>query len=238
MAVEFVAADFVHALIRRIGDARADALRGFEKMPNPGAPDEADYWERVLEANAERILAVLEQTRLTPGHVVRYRFYEMRGGDLWARPFVTRQGSDVAAVRRLLDWHPAPDAGAVSAGQDADLLYRHFTFPRTAEGVFEYWFAMQEIWASTRWAHARVIASAEELGQLTAQEDWIVDHVPEHCAPAVLSTPEGASHLAVLVYSPIGQQRVSLEQISIGSDQVPRYGEPVTVANGPRGWVL
>ena len=238
MAVEFVSPDFVHSLIRRIGDARADALHGFEKMPPAGAADEGVYWESVLEANAAHILRTLEHTHLAAGRVVRYRFYEMRGGDLRARPFVTRADSDLATIRRLLDWHPAPDAGAVGVGRDAELLYRHFTFPRTAEGVFEYWFAMQEIWASTRWAHARVIASADELGQLTAQEEWHVEHVAEHCAPAVVNTPEGSSHLAVLVYSPVSQQRIALEQIAIGADQVVRYGEPVLVASGPRGWVL
>lgn len=237
MAVEFVAADFVHALVRRIGEARAEALRGFEKVPEPGAPDEGAYWETVLEANAARVLQVLQRTRLAAGHVVHYRYYEMRGGDLRARPFVTRIGTDTSTVKRLLDWHPAPDAGAVGSGQDAELLYRHFELERSPEGVFEYWFAMQEIWASSRWAHSRVLATADELGQITAQEGWNVEHVAEHCAPAVVDA-EGSSHLAVLVYSPIGQQRVALEHVAVGADKVVRYGQPVVVAAGPRGWIL
>lgn len=238
MAVEFVSADFVHALIRRIGEARGEALRGFERMPAPGDPQEAAYWEAVLEANAARVLAVLQHTRLAADHVVRYRFYEMRGGDLRARPFVSRASTDVEGVKRVLDWHPPPDQGGMPTAQDAELLYSRFTLSRTAEGVFEYWFAMQEIWASSRWAHARVIASADELGRLTAQEDWRVDLVVEHCAPAVVIEPEGASHLAALVYSPVGQQMVQLHQVQIGADQVLRYGEPVLVASGPRGWIL
>jgi len=237
MAVEFVSTDFVHGLVRRIGDARTEALRGFEKMPAPGDPAEATYWESVLECNAARVLAVLEHTRLAPGHVVRYRFYEMRGGDLCARPFVIRGSTDVRTLKRLLDWHPAPDAGGVAGSQDAELLYRHFTLERSAEGIFEYWFAMQEIWASSRWAHARVITTADELGHLTMREDWRVDLMVEHCAPAVV-TAEDASHLAVLVYAPIGQQRIALEQIQIGADQVVRYGQAVAVASGPRGWIL
>lgn len=237
MEVEFVSADFVHALVRRIGEARTDALEGFEQMPGPGTPGEAEYWERVLEVNAARVLDVLQHVHLAPGYTVRYRFYQMSGGELQVRPFVSRTTTDVEGVKHLLDWHAAPDAGAVDVGRDADLLYRHFRFARTAEGVFEYWFAMQEVWASTRWAHARVIASADELGQLTSHEDWRVDNVVEHCAPAVFNTAE-TSHLAVLVYSPLGQQRVALEQIGIGADQVVRYSEPTLVASGPRGWVL
>jgi hypothetical protein len=238
MAVEFVSPDFVHALIRRVGEARAEALRGFERMPQPGTADEARYWEGVLEVNAARILEVMRHTRLATGHVVRYRFYELRGGELRVRPFVTRASTDAAAVKRLLDWHPPPDAGASDPGRDAALLYRHFTLARTAEGIFEYWFALQEIWATSRWAHARVLAVADELGQLVSGPEWRTEQVVEHCAPAVVGTAEPSSHLAVLVYSPIGQQRVALEQIAIGPDQVLRYGEPVMVASGPRGWVL
>ncbi len=237
MAVDFVTAEFVHSLVRRIGEARANALEGFEKMPSSGAEDEASYWERVLEVNAARVVDALALTRLAAGHAVRYRFYEMRGGDLRARPFVTRASTDVAAFKRLLDWHPAPDAGVVASGQDADLLYRHFEIDRSPAGVFEYWFAMQEIWASSRWAHSRVLATADELGQITAAEGWTVENLAEHCAPAVVSG-EGSSHLAVLVYSPIGQQRIELQSIAIGEDKVVRYGAPVLVAAGPRGWIL
>jgi hypothetical protein len=237
MAVEFVPAEFVHTLVRRIGDARAEALRGFEKMPAPGEPGEAHYWESVLETNAAQVLRVLEHTHLETGFAVRYRFYEMRGGDLRVRPFVTRRDADVTAFKRLLDWHAAPDAGAVGAGRDAELLYRHFRYQRAAPGVFEYWFALQEIWASSRWAHSRVIASADDLGRLTSEPEWTVVHMAEHCAPAVVLAEE-SSHLAVLVYSPIGRQTVTLEQISIGPDQVIRYGEPIVVATGPRGWIL
>jgi hypothetical protein len=238
MAVEFVTVEFVHSLIRHIGDARAEALHGFERIPEAGAAGEVGYWEAVLEANAAHVLGVLEHTRLAPDHVVRYRYYEMRGGDLRARPFVSRASTDVAAVKRVLDWHPAPDAGAVASGRDAELLYAHFSLERTPEGVFEYWFAMQEIWASSRWAHARVVATADELGQLSAHDGWTVEHTVEHCAPAVVDTGEGASHLAVLVYSPIGQHRVSLEQITVAADRTVRYGDPVIVATGPRGWIL
>lgn len=239
MTVESVPAEFVHDLVRRIGDARAEALRGFEKIPPPGSPEEATYWEEVLEVNAARVIAVLDHTRLAEGQAVRYRFYEMRGGDLRARPFVTRAGADVSAVRRVLDWHPSPDAGGAHSSQDADLLYRHFTLERTAEGVFEYWFALQEIWASSKWAHSRVVATAEELSRLTADEGWKVAHVAEQCSPAVVHADDrSSSRLAVLLYSPIGHQQIALEQIEIGSDQVPRYGEPVVVASGPRGWIL
>ena len=47
--------------------------------------------------------------------------------------------------------------------QDVELLYRHFDFERSAAGVFEYWLAIQELWASQRWIHSTVIADAEQL---------------------------------------------------------------------------
>ena len=154
MSVELVSSAFVHRLVTRIATARTEALAGFERMPAPGAPDEARYWEGVLEANAALVLRCLDTTRLAPGFAVRYCFYDNRGGELRIRPFVARESTDVSGVKRVLDWHPAPDAqrrsGLLSHDQDASILYRHFSFPRSAEGVFEYWFAMQEIWASSQ----------------------------------------------------------------------------------------
>lgn len=238
MDVEYVGVDFAHDLIRRVGQARAEALRGFERIPPAGAPDEACYWERVLEANAALVLAELRYTALAPGMAVRYRFYEMRGGELLARPFVARADVDVEPVRRVLDWHPPPDSGRAGVTHDAELLYAHFTLERTAAGVFEYWFGVQEIWASSRWAHGRVLVTPDELGQVAARPDWRIDHVVEHSAPAVVHTAEPSSHLAVLVYTPLGTQRVTLEQVVVGADKVVRYGSPVLVAEGPRGWVV
>jgi len=242
MSVELVSPDLVHRIVSRIATARTEALEGFERMPAPGAPDEARYWEGVLEANATLVLRTLETTRLEPGFAVRYRFYENRNGELRVRPFVARESTDVAAIKRVLDWHPAPDAqrrsGLVPHDQDASILYRHFSLARSAEGVFEYWFAMQEIWASNHWAHARVISNAGELAQLQSRHGWQVEREVEQCAPAVAAEETQSSHLAVLVYSPIGHESVTLEQIQIPPDQTVRYGEPLAVATGPKGYVL
>lgn len=242
MSVELVSPGFVHRLVSRIATARTEALAGFENMPPPGAPDESRYWEGVLEANAALVLRCLDTTRLAPGFAVRYRFYENRNGELRIRPFVTREGTDVSSVKRVLDWHLPPDAqrrsGLLPHDQDASILYEHFSFPRSAEGVFEYWFAMQEIWASSQWAHARVVCDASELSQLSSGEGWRTERSVDQCAPAVVAGEAAVSHLAVLVYSPIGHESVTLEQIEIPADQSIRYGEPLVVATGPKGYVL
>ncbi len=242
MAVEFVSADFVHRLIKNVAEARTRALQGFERMPPPGDTHEPLFWEGVLEANAARVLDALTHTRITPGAAVRYRFYENRGGDLRIRPFVLRQGSDASIARRVLEWHRPPDAQArgmpATADRDAELLYRHFQIERTAEGVFEYWFAMQEIWASSYWAHARVIASPDELGQLTASPDWQILQAVDHCAPAVVLESQETSHLAVLVYSRVRQESVTLEQVRIPADQRIAYTASTLVATGPAGYLL
>jgi len=242
MAVEFVSPAFVHSLVRRVAEARTLALQGFERMPEPGSPRECAYWEAVLEANAAHVLSVLTHTRLREGFRICYRFYGNEGGDLRVRPFAARSGTDVAVFRRVLDWHPPPDArghaGTVWKTRDVDLLYRHFTFPRTAEGVFEYWFAVEEIWASTYWAHARVLATPEDVAHFLSRPGWHAEQSVEHCAPAVVLDPDQGSLLAVLVYSPLGREIVTLEQVAILPDQSVRYIESVPVGVGPKGYMV
>jgi len=236
MSVEFVPAAHVRAVARRISEARQRALDGAGAPPQQ--PDVA-YWEALFEANAAAVLAVLPDVTLPAGFVVRYRFFEQRGRDLLVRPFVARASTDIATVRQLIDWHPPPDSLATSLlgnpTQDVALLYRHFSYPHTAVGVFEYWLAMQELWASERWAHSHVIASAADLSQITAGDGWEVLHPVEAYEPAVVRS-NGSARLAVLVECPLGRFEISLQQIDIGEDQSLRYGEPVLVASGPRGY--
>ena len=169
MSVEFIPAAHVRSLTQRVQEARQRAL---DRHGVPPGELLAGYWEALFEANAAEVLAVLPAVTLHPGFVVRYRFFGQRGRDLLVRPFVARSTTDVDPVRRLLDWHPPPDSVASArAGvptQDVDLLYRHFSFPPTAAAAFEYWLAMQELWASTLWVHSHLITSAVELSQITA----------------------------------------------------------------------
>jgi len=235
MSVEFIPAAHVHELADRITEARQRALDrcGAATQPDPA------YWERLFETNAAEVLAVLPAITLPTGFVVRYRFFEQRGHDLLVRPFVARSSTDVASIRQLIDWHPAPDSVATALvgnpTQDVALLYSHFGFPRTATGVFEYWLAMQEVWASQRWAHAHLIASAVDLSQITSGTGWEVLHPVEAYEPAVVLS-DNSARLAVLIESPIRRFTITLEQIEIASDQSLRYGEPVLVASGPRGY--
>src|SRR5579862_3467659 len=169
MAVEFISAAHVRAITARLAAARQRAV---DRCGVPPAMPAAGYWQTLFEANAAEVLAEMPSVRLTPGHAVRYRFFGQRSGDLLVRPFVARASTDVETIRQLIEWHPAPDSVAISEArrptQDVDLLYRHWTYEPTAVGVFEYWLAMQEIWASQRWAHSHVIASATELSEITA----------------------------------------------------------------------
>jgi len=238
VSVEFIPAAHVRDVLARIEEARRRALARFGVTPP--SPD-ARYWEPLFEANAAEVLAAVPAVTLPPGFVVRYRFFEQRGRDLLVRPFVARAQTDVDTIRQLLDWHAPPDsvASILAQGptQDASLLYQHFAFPHTAEGFFDYWLVMQELWASGRWAHSHVIASAAELSQITAAEGWEVMHPVETYEPAVVRGDAGA-RLAVLIQCPLERFSITLEQIDIGADQSLRYAEPVYVASGPRGYLL
>ena len=236
MAVEFVHAADVRTLLRGVEEARQRTL---DRAGVPPAFPDARYWEALFESNAAEVLAVLPQVTLPPDFVVRYRFFGQRDQDLLVRPFVARATTDVETVRRLIEWHAPPDSDAVARArtQDVELLYRHFTFPRTAMGVFQYWLAMQELWASQRWAHSHVIASAAELSQITAAQGWEVLHCVEAYEPAVVPST-GGGRLAVLLQTPLRRFEITLQQIEIAADQSLRYGEPVLVASGPRGYIL
>jgi len=236
MSVEFVPAAHVRAVTRRIADARQRAL---DRCGPPPMSADARYWEVLFEANAADVLAALPGVVLREGFVVRYRYFGQRGRDVVVRPFVARAGTDVDPVRRLLDWHPPPDSVDAGRGptQDVDLLYRHFSFPPTAIGVFEYWLAMQDMWASARWAHSHLIASADELSQITAGEGWQVVHPVEAYEPAVVRS-DGGARLAVLVHCRLERFEITLQQIEIGPDHALCYVSPILVASGPRGYML
>jgi hypothetical protein len=237
MAVEFIPAAHVRAVTRGVEEARQRAL---DRCGVPPPSSGAEYWQTIFEATAAEVLTVLPAVKIAQDFVVRYRFFGQRGGDLLVRPFVARATTDVEAIRQLLDWHPPPDSVAASEAQrptqDVDLLYRHFSYEPTAVGVFEYWLAMQELWASQRWAHSHVIASAAELSQITANTGWEVVHPVEAYEPAVVRGT-GAARLAVLVQCPLRRFDITLQQAEIAADQSLHYGEPVLVATGPRGYV-
>ncbi|MFN8640587.1 MAG: hypothetical protein U0802_02585 [Candidatus Binatia bacterium] len=235
MQVEHLDAVLVRALRERIAAARAAASA--DRPEQRSDADDPLYWQRLFEGNAAAVLAALTRVRLAAGHAVRYRFYGRRDGDLLVRPFVTRSGSDLSAILKLLDWHAPPDATAPTGGpsQDAELLYRYLTYEDSAAGVFEYFLAVQELWASQRWIHATVLADADELARLTASGDWRVDRPVERVEPAVVrSGPDGAD-LAVLVHNPLGRHTVTFHRVRIGADRSLVFAESLLVASGPRG---
>lgn len=228
------------AAVRALRDAVAAARRAAsEDMPEARQhADDPSYWQQLFERNAAAVLAVLPRVRLAAGHAVRYRFYGQRGGDLLVRPFVTRAGTDLSAVLKLLDWHAPPDASAPASGgtsQDVELLYRHFTFEPTAAGAFEYFLAVQELWASQRWIHSTVLADAAELAQVIAGGDWRLDRPVERVEPAVVRGAADGTQIAVLVHSPIGRHAVTFHRVRIASDQALEFAESLQIAAGPRG---
>jgi len=237
MSVELVPAALVRDLTARVQCARQRAV---DQCGPPAAASDSDYWENLFELNAAEVMAEIPSITLPAGFVVRYRFFGMRERDLLVRPFVARPATDVSAVRRLLDWHAAPDARSTDAAkvpaQDVDLLYQHFSFPRSAVGYFEYWLLMQELWASQRWAFAHLIASAQELSQITAAPGWQVIEPVQAYEPAVVRSDDGA-RLGVLVESPLERFSIHLEQIDVGADQSIRYASPLLIASGPKGYL-
>lgn len=237
MVVEHLRPDIVRDLGDRVARARRTAS---EQLPEQREhADDAAYWQQVFEANAAALFGNLERVHLTPGYVVRYRFYGRRGNDFRIRPFVARADTDVSSMMRLLDWHEPPDAarsGEAGIGRDIELLYGHFTLEPSAAGAFEYWLAMQELWASQRWIHSTVIVDAEHFAQLTASPDWIVERPVERVEPAVIRDGDG-SHIAVLVHCPIDRHLVTFHRVRITAQQAVVYAESILVAHGPRGYV-
>lgn len=238
MQVEHLPADIVRDLGDRVARARRAAS---EQLPeHRDQADDPSYWQQVFEANAAALLARFERVRLSPGYVVRYRFYGRRGNDFHVRPFVVRADTDVSSVMRLLDWHEPPDAGRggeSGSGQDVELLYRHFTIEPTAAGVFEYWLAMQELWASQRWIHSTVIVDAGHFSQLTAGPDWTVERPVERVEPAVIRDGQ-SSQIAVLVHCPIDRHLVTFHRVRVTEAHAVVYAESILVAHGPRGYVI
>jgi hypothetical protein len=236
MEVQHIDADTVRTLRQRIADARQAAT-----ADTPEARRDADdphYWQRVFESNAAAVLAVLPRVRLAAGHVVRYRFYGRQGSDLLVRPFVVRAAADVSTFLTLLDWHAPPDTTTPTsaATQDVELLYRYFEFEPTAQGAYEYWLAMQELWASQRWIHSTVLADASELSQLTAGPHWRIDRPVERVEPAVIRGGADAStQLAVLLHCPLERHTVTFNRVRIAPDQSIELAESLVVALGERG---
>jgi hypothetical protein len=221
MAVEHLPPAVVSDLADRI--ARARRMVSDQLPESRQRADDPAYWQELFETNAGALLGALERVRLADGYAVRYRYYGRRGNDFLIRPFVLRAGVDASAVLRLLDWHPPPDAtrGAhSSAGRDVELLYQHFRFEPSAAGAFEYWIAMQELWAT----------------QLTSAPDWQVERPVERVEPAVIREGD-ASQIAVLVHCPLERHIVMFHRVRVGPDQSIEFAESILVAHGPRGYL-
>lgn len=234
--VEFIPAAHVRDLLQRVHQARQRAA----EIVGPADQPDLDYWERLFESNAAEVIAAVDSVKLPEGFVVRYRCFGQRGADILVRPFVARASTDVNVIRRLIEWHSPPDSMDLqqrySPTQDVELLYRHFHFADSATGYFDYWVVMQELWASARWTHSHLIASAEELSQLLARDGWQVLHPIEHYEVAAVRSPEGA-RLAVLMQCPLQRFEINLEQIEIDAAHVLQYGDRIAIAAGPRGYV-
>jgi hypothetical protein len=226
----------VRALRERITVARRAASEGLPEARQYA--DDPSYWQELFERNAAAVLAALPRVRLADGHAVRYRSYGRRDGDLLVRPFVTRAGSDLTAILKLLDWHAPPDASAPTSGgasQDAELLYRYFSFEPSAAGAFEYFLAVQELWASQRWIHSTVLADAAELAQVIAGGDWRLDRPVERVEPAVVRGAADGAQVAVLIHNPLGRHAVTFHRVRIAPDHSIEFAESLLVAAGPRG---
>jgi hypothetical protein len=239
MEVETLSGDDVRDSVAAV--ERAHQQVGEAIPANRDDADSPEHWQAILEANAAAVIGALEHVSLTPGYVVRYRFYGRQDGEARVRPFVARASTDVDAVRAALDWHTPPDSGPVTqrlrANRDADLLYKHFSFADSALGVFQYWLAMQEIWASAAWVHTRVVADRADFAELVSGADWQVEREVESYQPVVVRRPDGAN-LAALLYSPLQRHAIVLQQVEIQADNALHFAAAITVASGPRGYLV
>jgi hypothetical protein len=239
VTVEFISAAEVHDLQGRIAAARR--LASDQAAQGQLSADDPVYWENLFESNAAAVLDTLGRVQLPSDRAVRYRFYGRRGADLLVRPFVARASTDVSTIRQLIDWHPPPDSLARSATaaptRDVEFLYRHFAYERSARGCYEYWVAVQELWASARWVHSRIVADAGEFAAIVEGEQWQVNHQLERYEPAVV-VGDDSTQLAVLLLCPLDRQAITLHRIEIGAEQDVRFVEAIDVAVGPRGYVM
>ena len=236
MQVEHVDAAEVRALRDRIAAARRSASESTPEARRDA--DDPEYWQDLFERNATAVLDVLPKVHLAAGHALRYRFYGRRDGDLLVRPFVTRAGSDLTIILKLLDWHSPPDATAptgAGVSQDVELLYRFLSYDDSATGAFQYVLAVQELWASQRWIHSTVLADAEELAQLTAGGDWRLERPVERVEPTVVRGGDDGTHLAVLIHNPLSRHTVTFHRLRIAPDRSIEFAESLLVAAGPRG---
>jgi len=238
MTVEVIPAEVIRAITLRV-----DAVRQQSSVDHPETRDSAvdpEHWQNVFEANAAALLAALERVHLADDHVVRYRFFDFEGGDPRLRPFVARGNVDVAPVRAVLDWHPPPDSSSalrLQPNRDSELLYRHFRFEASAAGYFEYWVAMQELWASARWIHSRIVVDAQHFAELISGAEWQLQRELESYQPVCARGAQGG-HLAVLVYCPLQRHTIALQRVAIDATQSIVFAEPITVAVGPRGYYV
>ncbi len=238
MNVETLTSEEVRAAVAAVQEAHRKV--GEEVPGSRHEEDDPAHWQTILEANALAVLGALDHVSIEDGFVVRYRFYERHQNEIRVRPFVARRTTDVELVRAALEWHPPPDSGTaiekLRANRDAGLLYRHFDFTDSAIGVFQYWLAMQEIWASAAWVHTRVVADREHFAEIVTSGDWQVEQSVESYQPMVVRRGEGA-HLALLLYSPLERHSIGLQQVEIRPDKSIVFADPITVAAGPRGYV-
>ncbi len=222
---------------------RLQAARAATQARLGGPPDgvRLSYWERWFEEHAGEVLARFPEVRLREGKVVRYRFFGQQGRDLRVRPYVAEKSFADLRPHAWLEWVPAPDSRdareRAAPTQDVALLYRHWSFPRTAAGVFDYWLVLQELWGSMRWAHSQLVASEARFQALTSTPEWTVRQPPERFEPAV-ALGANQAHLAVLLFCPLEQFQVTLQRIEIDDQQALRYEDAILVASGPRGYRL
>lgn len=237
MSVDFVSPVEVEDILRRVEEARSSG----ESQRPESTPNSTEYWQEVFEVNAACVLAALPRVHLETAHIVRYCFYGRQGSDLLVRPFVARPATELSAVRALIDWHPPPDSIAPAMlhrpTRDVDFLYRYFTFEPSPVGYFEYWVAMQELWASARWVHSRVIADSIQFDAVTTDREWRVDQKLERYEPAVITDEEEGVQLAVLLYGQLKTRTITLHRIQIGADRGITFLESIPVAYGPRGYL-
>ena len=108
--------------------------------------------------------------------------------------------------------------------------------PSAPPVVFEYWLAMQELWASQRWIHSTIITDVEQFAELTAAPEWQIERPVERVEPAVVCDGE-VRQIAVLLHCPIERHMVMFHRVRVRPDQSIEFAESILVAHGPRGYL-
>lgn len=176
-----------------------------------------DRYEKPDDVNA--LLGLFPSVHVRSGYQLDYDW--VHHGDVIRR---IRPYARPLDGRAPLLAEPASPEGEECSDQAVETLYQYLHYDPTAEGLFEYAFFVQELWATrASWHDAEWLASAPiftrarfEQALQTARK--VVDlHEPKSFAAEAMCAKPGG-HVRFLVHTPMGWDRIYWLEIDVEAD--------------------